>query len=168
MPLEPTAPSSQFDLMRLIALFTLLASFATAQEVEFVRIWPEWRDADSFKRISEYLGGKENTGRQTVLRSQTDNRDGFYFLVRVRNRESWFENARFVLEIITPDSAKPKVYEFPASISRGSRVFNLGLTGSDWTNEEEHPVAWKLRLMSSDDREIVSQQSFLWAIPESP
>ena len=69
-------------------------------EVEFVRIWPQWRDTDSFLRISEYIGGKENTGRQTVLRSQPDNRDGFYFLVRARSGAAFYGDTKFVLEVI--------------------------------------------------------------------
>ncbi len=161
--------------MRLIAVILLLVSIALptaalakgGSEVEFVRVWPQWRDADSFLRISEYIGGKENTGRQTVLRSQPDNRDGFYFLVRARSGDAFYGEAKFVLEVITPDSARPKVYEFPTAITKRSQAFNVGLTGSDWAGEETHPVAWRLRLLNADGDELASQQSFLWALPES-
>jgi hypothetical protein len=160
--------------MRLIATFLLLIGLlpSTAlanegSEVEFVRIWPQWRSDDSFLRISEYLSGEENTGRQTVLRSQPDDRDGFSFLVRVKGAHDQSGATKFVLEVITPDSARPKVYEFPTTITKRSQVFNIGLTSSDWAGEETHPVAWRLRLLNADGDELTSQQSFLWALPES-
>lgn len=163
--------------MRLIATLLLLVSFSAVlpsvslakgeSEVEFVRIWPQWRDADSFLRISEYLSGEENTGRQTVLRSQPEKRTGFYFLVRVKGSHESSSATKFVLEVITPDSAQAKVYEFPTAITKRSQVFNLGLTGSDWKGKKVHPVAWRLRLIADEDRELASQQSFLWALPES-
>jgi hypothetical protein len=163
--------------MRLIATLLLLVGFSTAlpstalakggNEVEFVRVWPEWRAADTFLRISEFLSGKENTGRQTILRSQPDNRDGFYFLIRARSADAAYGEAKFVLEVITPDSARPKIYEFPTAITKRSHAFNLGLTGSDWKSEEIHPVAWRLRLLSAAGDELATKQSFLWALPES-
>lgn len=161
--------------MRLIATILVLASIALPSmvlakeggEVEFVRIWPQWREADSFLRISEYLSGEENTGRQTVLRSQPNNRAGFYFLVRTRSDKAIYGEAKFVLEVITPDSARPKVYGFPTAITKRSQVFNVGLTGSDWAGEETHPVAWRLRLLNAAGDELATQQSFLWALPES-
>ena len=161
--------------MRLIAVILLLVTIAQPSvamakgsgEVEFVRIWPQWRNADSFLRISEYLSGEENTGRQTVLRSQPDSRDGFYFLVRARTDDAFYGETKFVLEVITPDSARPKVYEFSTAITKRSQVFNLGLTGSDWKGEDIHPVAWRLRLLNTAGDELATQQSFLWALPES-
>lgn len=161
--------------MRLIATILVLASIALpsmvlakeGSEVEFVRIWPQWREADSFLRISEYLTGEENTGRQTVLRSQPNNRAGFYFLVRTRTDDAFYGEAKLVLEVIPPDSARPKVYEFPTAITKRSQLFNVGLTGSDWAGEGTHPVAWRLRLLNAAGDELATQQSFLWALPES-
>jgi len=174
--------------MRLIATLLLLVGFSTAlpsalsaiapgvtkeaaandnRDVEFVRVWPQWRATDTFLRISEFLSGKENTGRQTILRSQPDNRDGLYFLVRARSGDAAYGEAKFVLEIITPDSAQPKIYEFPTTIAKRSHAFNLGLTGSDWKGEDTHPVAWRLSLLNAAGDELATKQSFLWALPES-
>lgn len=158
--------------MRLIALFLFLTSLVTVLPsegsakdegaVEFVRIWPQWRKAESFVRISEYFGGEENTGRQTMLRSQSANRAGFYFLTRTRNRDAAYAHAKFVLEIVTPDSPHAKTFEFSTKVPEGSHVFNLGLTGTDWPNQKTQPVAWRLRLISADDVTLASQHSFLW------
>ena len=151
--------------MRFALIFALLTVSASAADVEFTRIWPSWRDTASFVRISEYFGGKENSGRQTMLRTQPDNRDGYYFLTRVKNEGGAIADVRFVLEIITPASPVPKTFTFPASLPARSHVFNLGLTGDDWAGEDVHPVAWRLRLLTAENRELATEQSFLWQMP---
>ena len=48
----------------LLAVAALLASsvVARAAEAEFVRVWPQWHDAETFDRIGEYFGRGENRG----------------------------------------------------------------------------------------------------------
>ncbi|MBN8527563.1 MAG: hypothetical protein J0M02_19695 [Planctomycetes bacterium] len=70
----------------LITTFCLtLTPLVVAQDLSIVRTFTGWRDGASFKRISEYFDGKENTGRETVLRTHPEQRTGYYFLVRVAN-----------------------------------------------------------------------------------
>ena len=153
-------------LLLLATLILGLPATASAQGVEFTRIWPAWRDTASFVRISEYFGGKENSGRQTMLRTHPESRDGYYFLTRVKNEGTPRAGLRFVLEIITPDSPQPKTFTFPASLPARSHVFNLGLTGEDWPGEDVHPVAWRLRLLDAEDNVLSSSHSFLWQMPD--
>jgi len=135
-------------------------------EVEFVRVWPSWRDAESFERISEYFTGKENTGREIVLRTHPDQRAGFYYLVRVANKEGVLPEAKFVLQVISPTQREAATTTFTVDVPSGSKVFQLGLTGSDWSDKSAHPVAWKIELKSADDKVLASAQSFLWEKPE--
>ncbi|MBX3750487.1 MAG: hypothetical protein KF897_10395 [Opitutaceae bacterium] len=153
------------SLKALLLVLTLaaLSSALSAAEVTFVRIWPAWREAASFERISEYFGGKENTGRQSVVRTQADQRGGFYFLVRTDNPGSAIAGARFELKVIKPDSPEARTYTFAATVPAGGHVFNLGLTGADWPGKDTQPVAWQLRLLAADGRELGSGQSFLWS-----
>ncbi len=151
-------------------LFVFLACFAGhlargAEGLAFARIWPQWHDAESFDRISEYFTEKENTGGRTVVRTHPDQRAGYYFLVRVDNSAAAIEGAKFVVDVIAPDSADPKTFSFPAAIPTGGGAFNLGLTGADWTNKRLRPVAWKLSLVGSDGKVLLEKQSFLWAKP---
>lgn len=147
----------------LLLIATAFASALPAAEVTFVRIWPAWREATSFERISEYFGGKENTGRQTVVRTQAGQRSGFYFLVRTANPGTAIADARFELKVIKPDSPVARTYTFAAAVPAGSHVFNLGLTGADWPDPETQPVAWQLRLLAADGTELASGKSFLWS-----
>lgn len=151
----------------LLVLFFVFASLASARagEVEFVRVWPEWRNADSFKRISEYFTGRENTGRELVRRSQPDSRDGFYFLVRLRNDGPGQPAAKLVLSLIKPDAPQTRVYTFPVPIEAGEHVLHLGLTGKDWAGPKVHPVAWKLEAVATDGTLLASSKSFLWEKP---
>lgn len=154
--------------MRRIFACLLLAGFAltaSAANVEFVRVWPEWRNADAFDRISEYFGGKENDGRETVRRTQASVREGWYFLVRVKT-DAALDNAKFVLEAIRPDTPDAKTFTFPVSVPAKGRVFELGLTGADWPGgKAAHPVAWKLSLLDASGQVLAAKQSFLWELP---
>jgi hypothetical protein len=140
-----------------------LATTLSAAEVTFIRIWPAWRDAESFVRISEYFGGGENSGRQTVLRTQAEQRSGFYYLVRTNNSGAALADARFELKVIKPDSPAARTYTFSTAVPANAHVFNLGLTGADWPGKDTQPVAWQLRLLAADGRELGVSQSFLWS-----
>ena len=143
----------------------LLASLARAADVEFVRVWPAYRDAESFERIGEFFGRPENTGREIVHRTQPASREGYYFLVRVKNSAATSTD-RFELSVILPNHPEPKTFTFPAKLGPKETVFQLGLTGADWPGgKDANPVAWKLALLSADNRVLAEHKSFLWEKP---
>lgn len=144
-------------------LFTLV-SLARAADVELTRVWPAWRSAESFERISEYFDGQENTGRHTVLRTQPNARAGYYFLIRAKAAANT-TGAKFVLQIITPEAPEPKTHTFPITLGPKEAVFDIGLTGTDWAGRKTHAVAWRLSVINAEGRELASQQSFLWSNP---
>ncbi len=144
-------------------LFTLV-SLARAADVELTRVWPAWRSAESFERISEYFNGQENTGRHTVLRTQPNARAGYYFLIRAKAAANT-TGAKFVLQIITPEAPEPKTHTFPITLGPKEAVFDIGLTGTDWAGRKTHAVAWRLSVVNAEGRELASQQSFLWSNP---
>lgn len=153
------------SLLALFLISSLGVLTAQAAELELIRVWPGWRDAESFDRISEYFTGEENTGSEVVRRTHPDQRAGFYFLARVANKGDPLTGATFVLRVIAPFQPEPKVTTFPVDVPRKSKVFQLGLTGPDWPNRDVHPVAWKLELRSATDEVLASSQSFLWEKP---
>ena len=146
-------------------LLLVLGVSAQAADVKFVRIWPKWRDAQSFERISEYFTGKENPGSQVILRSQPASRPGFYFLARVKNSGPALATAKIVVSVIKPDSPQAKAYTYPTALPAGDTVFNLGLTGADWPSEKINPVAWKIEVLGPDGQLLAVQKSFLWEMP---
>ena len=147
----------------LLVLATVVA--LRAADVEFVRIWPGWRPADYFQRISEYFTDVENPGDAIVVRSRPSSRSGYYFLARVKHPRVALRGAAFVLQVITPSDPEAKTFTFPADCPPGSHLFDLGLTGADWSGRAVHPVAWKLALVAKDGTVLAARQSFLWAKP---
>lgn len=156
-------------LRRLPLTFACLACFVVSicrsADVEFVRVWPGWRNAESFETISEYFTGREHHGSHVVLRTHPDARAGFYFLVRVANSGGARANAQFTLQVITADSPDSKTYQFPVNLPDRDTVYQLGLTGPAWPDSSAHPVAWKLELTAADGARLASAQSFLWEKP---
>jgi len=148
------------------------ATAGEAAGLTLVRIWPSWHSADSFLRIGEYFGGSEARNGQTLLRSQPEERSGFYFLIRIKNSGQALADANFELQVIRPDSPHAVTYTFPANIATGSHAYLLGLTGSDWPGfggklaKDTHPVSWQLRLLDSQAHELLRSESFLWAKPQ--
>jgi hypothetical protein len=147
-----------------VLLLLLGLGSARAAELTIVRIFTGWREASSFKRISEYFDGKENTGRDAVLRTHPAQRSGYYFLVRVTNPAAPRPvTAR--LQVITANGAQPRVFEFSPALGSGDTVFHLGLTGPDWADAKANPVAWKLDLTAADGQVLATEKSYLWEKP---
>lgn len=151
----------------LLALLWLAVPAALhAADVEIVRVFTGWRDAASFRRVSEYFTGKENTGGITILRTHPEQRAGFYWLVRVKNGGGRLAGARFELRVIPPDHPQPRHFAFPVDLPAGRALFDLGLTGGDWTKPDAGPAAWRLQLLDGTGKVLAVEKSFLWALPE--
>jgi len=156
--------------MRTLLTALLILAAATgcvAADPTIVRVWPGYRDAESFARISEYLGKDENPRGQLILRTQTDIRAGYYFLLRVKNTGGAIADAKIELRVISPFAPEAKTYNFTCTLPAGSHALNLGLTGADWPGKPtDEVVAWQLRLLSPTGTELAKTQSHLWALPE--
>jgi hypothetical protein len=140
------------------------ASAKAGADLTIVRTFTGWRDAASFKRISEYFDGKENTGKETVLRTHPDQRAGYYFLVRLANPGA-AQKVRFQLQLFEQGTSASRTVVFPAELKSGSGVFQLGLTGPEWQDAKSQPVAWHLQVLADDGRVLASEKSYLWEKP---
>ncbi len=148
--------------LRLLSLLITSCLWLQAGEQKIVRLWPEFRTAESFERIGEYFNAKESTPGSIVLRTQPNQREGYYFLVRLSEPKSIPAGASWSLKVIFPGSSEHKVFTFKLPESDRKAVYELGLTGNDWPNGLTKVSAWRLALLDSTGKEVVSQQSFLW------
>ena len=73
--------------------------------------------------------------------------------------------ARFELQVIAPVSPEPKTFVFSADVSAGSRLYQLGLTGTDWPGVKARPAAWRLRVLDAEGNVLTTEKSFLWELP---
>lgn len=141
-----------------------LAAVLSAADLAIVRVYTGWRDAASFKRISEYFDGKEHTGREIILRSHPDQRAGYYYLVRLKNSGAPVK-ARVHLELIGQGWTAPRTTVFPVDIPAGSTVFQLGLTGPEWQDAKVQPIAWSLQVLADGGQVLATEKSYLWEKP---
>ena len=148
-----------------VLLFLAAALPAGAADVRIKRVWPEWFEGDSFQSYYENHTGRELTGKWVILRSSPSDRTGLYFLTRVENTGTPLLGSTFVLSVVPPDSTDVRVFTFPAAVASGSHLFELALTGKDWTVPKTQPVAWKVELRSADGSVIAEVASFLWEKP---
>lgn len=153
------------NLPRLITLvLTLGLGVSTAfAELELVRVWPGYRDAASFTSASEYFQGAAAKSNQLAKRSQPEARDGYYWLIRSKTPVA-ISAAKIRLEVTRTGSTEPSVYEFDADLASGSHAIPVGLTGSDWVDATEVPVAWRLTIFSREGSTLATKSSFLWQV----
>jgi len=143
-------------------LFSALS--AAAAELNIVHVFTGWRDAASFKRISEYFTGQEKAGQEIVLRTNPEQRAGFYFQIRVANPGA-ARPVRFLLQLIEQGSPTPQLTNFTTELKPGPTVFQLGLTGPAWQDVKSQPVAWYVQVLADDGRVLAAEKSYLWEKP---
>ncbi len=150
---------------RLVAVLLLLsAPLLLPAATTIVRVWPSYREADSFRRISEYVGGTENSGREIVLRTQPEAHAGYYLLTRI-NADSAAAGSAVVVEIVLPGDPTIRTFTFPAGLRAGEHVYQIGITGSDWPNAKTRAAAWRVTARSPEGETIAELASFLWSAP---
>ena len=141
-------------------LFGLWVIPATAK-VEFVRIWPGYRSAESLTSITEYFGGAGAKIHQSALRSTPADRRGYYWLARAKSDET-LTGALFRLEVVRAGAIAPQVHEFTTTLKAGSHAVPIGITGPDWDDPDEVPVAWRITLISAQGESLAVSTSYLW------
>lgn len=162
---------------RTLALWIALAAVAIASagcrtvpvDNEVKRARAEFREDQQFYRISEFFTERENTGGAVIVRSQPDERAGYYFTVRLArypyHKETVEEAVR--VQVIVPGELEPRLYSFPLGPAKKKNpLLLIGLTGSDWPDRSVRPLAWHLAFHNDEGERIATAQSFLWSIEE--
>lgn len=149
-------------LMKRIFSILVTLAFAAIAHAELTVISFEYRDADSFKRISEYLTGKHSDGRYAVYRSDETIRDGFYVSLLADKRATLSSVATVNVQFVRSGTQATSTFQLPAGSLRKKRIL-VGFTGGEWTDPQNHPVAWKIDLLDANGTSLDSAQSFLWS-----
>ena len=153
--------------MRFFLSVLLILLFSTSLEAfEIVRVLPAYKTERDFERISEYFTGKENPGKDIMLRSREGSREGYYLTVRVKTPHA-LQELRVELQMIQADDGRDiRKYSFITDLPKGSHLLNIGVTGEDWkVSSRQPPVAWKLVFKDAWGWELASRQSYLWSKP---
>lgn len=141
-----------------------LAFFAATVHAELSIVSSGHRDADSFKRLCEYLTGKQSDGRYEVFRSDESRRDGFYVSLYLPDRATLDRVSTVMVHYVRPGTQEVESAETAAGALQKKRLL-IGLTEPEWDSEDSRPVAWKIELADASGAILESAESFLWAEP---
>lgn len=144
----------------LLSIFALFLSSLLCNAADVV--YSQFRDADSFKRISEHMSGKENPGRYAIARSHPENRDGHYIALKINASDQPKQWNLVRIQVVRPGGQEVFRYELPISVMGKSRAL-IGLTDPYWSDGERVPLAWKADMLDSQGNTVSSAQSFLWS-----
>lgn len=155
----------------LLSLFCISCASTRKAEpitsVDIVEIKPRYIETEQFKRISEYLTGAENQGDRIILRTDSEQRAGFYFtLILDQNVRNLPAGTVIVGEFFTPKSADLQEHTFtlPSKRPKTKEIF-IGLTGEDWPEKEAVPSAWRFTIKDANGTILETEKSYLWSLP---
>jgi hypothetical protein len=158
----------------LVLCAALLGPFpAAATTIESVLHQP--MPASAFERIADYVG-RENFDGRLALRSDPQERGGYYFIVRLDGAlRAAADNTRVELSYFLADSPRQHVFHAPwpeGPKARHSARLYLGLTGGGDlpVPDEDAPLtAYRIRIIDTSTEEpLAVHKSFLWEAPEPP
>jgi len=145
--------------------FSLSLTLCLAAEVNLEVRKKAYFSTQSFQRIPELFTFKEYEGLKVYCRSNDASREGFYFVVNVSGSiEKVPTQMHWNLHWLMPHAPRPQTKQIPIENPKifGKEVF-IGLTGGDWSGQSDQPLAWCLKLLDGEGREIAKDQSFLWS-----
>lgn len=149
--------------MKRILLLLIAATAVTgAALAELEIVSTERRDAESFKRLSEYFTGKEDPGRYAIFRTEPEARKGFYISLAAPDKSVLANVANVRLSFVRAGTQEIVSREMPTQDLKKRRIL-VGLTGEEWQSEDALPAAWKVELLDPTGATLESAESFLWA-----
>ncbi len=155
-----------FALLSLLCISCASTRQQTLTSVQIEEIKPRAIQEDDFKRISEYLTGKEHKGDRILLRTDPEARTGYYFtLILDESARRLPTGTTIVGEFHTAKSLDVQVRTFtlPAKRPNTKEIF-VGLTGEDWSEEGPVPSAWRFTIKDANGAVLATQKSYLWSL----
>lgn len=153
------------NFFRLAALIACLTAYtALGAQPEIREVFPSYKNAESFKTLTSYFRAANRIDHRCVVRTQRDERSGFYFVIELAKRLKHLpEGAMVKLSVISPFAPTAQEYSFPIPPQTpNKREIFVGLTGSDWPDPRATPLAWKAEILDASGETLTAQQSFLW------
>ena len=121
-------------------------------------------DAET-RSIVEIFTGEEFTQGYLTLRTQPDKRAGRYFSLMISGPDEIPLGTTITLEVDSSRRTGTSKYTFTVPETHGLlREIRLGVTGSDWPDEDELVNAWKITIKNPYGLPVVTKESWLWSI----
>jgi hypothetical protein len=155
-----------------LALFSLLCISCTSTKkpaltsVKILDIKPRYIETEDFKRVSEYMTGKENLGNRVIIRTDKSDRAGYYFVLMLDEAVRDLPSGTYIEgEFFTPKTLDKQEYTFelPSKLPNSKEIF-IGLTGKDWPTKSDVPAAWRFTIKNSNGDVLAMEKSYLWSL----
>ena len=143
-----------------------LTPMQSVTSIEIEEIEPRYIETEQFKRISEYMTGREHIGDRVILRTQPEHRAGYYFILILDNDVRRLPNGTVIVgEFYTQQKLGKQTFEFTLPNQRTStdEIF-VGLTGEDWSKKDAVPAAWRFTIKDANGNMLGEKQSYLWSL----
>lgn len=147
--------------MRSLLTF-ILSLYIVGQAMALDVISSEHRDDKSFIRISEYMTGKENEGRYTVVRTDPNRRDGYYIALKVQDGATHLTYDAVRISHVKPGSMETHT-QTVRIMSKLKKRMLIGFTDLEWEMNDSIPLAWKIELIDPAGKTVETAESFLWS-----
>lgn len=118
---------------------------------------------EKFTRISEYFTGIEDTGGDTIFRTNECGREGIYLVICLNRSVSRLSEGAFLrFRYVLSDGMgeEEMVFEIDPRCGNTSWIY-VGVTGPDYHGACQYLKAWQIEICSGEERVIRS--SYLWA-----
>lgn len=152
-----------------LCFFTLFVGCQHIQKKKFSidTLSATYRTEDSFKGIVEAFSKKESKGGRCILRTDKEQRAGFYFTVKFNHSLSLIpSHSKVRVSFITQHAPQEVsfVWEIP-EVSHSLILQNeliLGITDQVQFSSSTKLIAWQVELLDSQGVVLATQKSFAW------
>ena len=121
--------------------------------------------AEKIRSISNHFGSSlSKQGFRSVVASQPDQPGGQYFILHLEDTAQG-SPATARMTLYTTAAKEFSIHTWDLSGDDLKSWLYLGLTGSDWPEEDVRPLAWKVELLDADGAVLSEWKSFLWEMP---
>lgn len=112
------------------------------------------------------MTGRENPGRRVIVRTDSKQRDGYYFVLILNcNVRKLPPDAYIQGEFYTSKSLDLQTHRFELpSILPGTKEIFIGLTGDDNPQKGDTPTAWRFMIKNSNGDILAQNKSYLWSM----
>ena len=126
-----------------------------------------YRTEDSFKGIVEAFSKRESKGGRCILRTNEEQRSGFYFTVKFNHALSLIQpHSKIRVSFITQHAPQEITYEWEMPEVSHSLLFQneliLGITDHSQFSSSTKVIAWKIELLDPEGKVLATQKSFAW------
>ena len=152
-----------------LCFFMLLAGCQHIQKKKFSidTLSATYRTEDSFKGIVEAFSKRESKGGRCILRTNEEQRTGFYLTVKFNHSLSLIPPySKIRVAFITQHVPQEVTYEWEIPEVSHSLILQneliLGITDHSQFSSSTKIIAWQVELLDPQGAILATQKSFAW------